>query len=160
MYVDKMIEFSDSQAVTATAISSNVYDLFTTDIGSSLEFSPNTRLDVGAGEDLYLWISTAVLATDAGSDATLAVTLETADDVTLTTNVQVVATTGTLAFASFAPAGSVLARIKLPLFAYRRFIGLRFTVGAGPLTAGQFDAFITMGAVDANRIYKSGFTVQ
>lgn len=163
MYVDKMLEFSDAQAVTATAISTNVYDLFTTDVGgSATEFSPNTRLDVGAGEEVWLVVSTASAVTDTGSDATLVVDLVTADDVGLSTNAQIVATTGAtpLAFAAFSVAGTRLLAIRLPNFPYRRYIGLRYTVAAGPLTAGTFDAFLTLSAIDANRIYKSGFTVQ
>lgn len=160
-YVDTQIEFSDSQAVTATAISTNVYDLFSMSTGgSATDLSPNTRIDVGSGEDVYLIVNTAVAVTDASSDATLVVTFETADDITLTTNVQTVFSTGTpLAFAAFSVAGTNLVRIKIPAFAYRRYIGVRYTVAAGPLTAGAFDAYISTG-VDANRIYKSGFTVQ
>lgn len=160
MYVDQQLEFSDAQAVTATAISTNVYDLFSMSTGASAtDLSPNTRIDIGAGEDIYLVVNTAVLATDVGSDATLTVSFETADDVTLTTNVQVVYSTAALAFAEFSPAGTNLVKIKLPLFPYRRYVGVRYTVAAGPLTAGAFDAFLT-NTVDANRIYKSGFTVQ
>jgi hypothetical protein len=160
MYVDQQLEFSDAQAVTATAISTNVYDLFSMGVGAgTTDVSPNTRIDIGAGEDVYLVVNTAVLATDSGSDATLTVSFETADDVTLTTNVQVVYATSALAFAAFSPAGTNLVKIKLPSFAYRRYVGVRYTVAAGPLTAGAFDAFLT-NTVDANRIYKSGFTVQ
>lgn len=161
MYVDTQLEFSDAQAVTATAISTNVYDLFSGSTGaSSSDLSPNTRIDIGVGEEVYLIVNTQTTATDVGSDATLIVTFETADDVTLTTNAQVVYATGTLAFAAFATAGTNLVKIKLPLFPYRRYIGVRYTVASGPLTAGNFDAFMTYEAVDANRIYKSAFTVQ
>lgn len=160
MYVDKMLEFSDAQAVTATAISTNVYDLFSEDVGGSSNITPNTRLDVGLGEDVWLVVNTQTSATDAGSDATLTVTFETADDTALSTNAQVVYSSQTYAFASFATAGTNLVRIKIPSFAYRRYIGVRYTVASGPLTAGNFDAFLTIGAVDANRIYKGGFVVQ
>ena len=81
MYLDKQIEFSDAQAVTATAISTNVYDLFTSaEGGSTAEFSPNTRIDVGLGTDFWVVVNTQTLVTDSGSDATLVVTIETADD--------------------------------------------------------------------------------
>ena len=96
MYVDKQIEFSDAQAVTATAISTNVYDLFSAGLGGSADdLSPNTRIDVGAGEDLYLVVNTQTAATDTGSDATLVVTFETADNAALSTNAQVVYSTAT-----------------------------------------------------------------
>lgn len=159
-YVDQQIEFSDSQAVTSTAISTNVYDLFTMGLGAGTsDVTPNTRLNIGSGEDVYLVVNTAVAATDSGSDATLTVTLETADNEALSTNAQVVATSGTLAFAAFSVAGTNLLKIKIPSFAMRRYLGIRYTVASGPLTAGNFDAFIT-NTVDDQRIYKSGFTVQ
>lgn len=158
MYVDKQIEFSDAQALTATAISTNVYDLFSTDTGGSAEISPNTRIDIGAGEDVYLIVG--VPTTLSGGTATgITVTLETADDAALTTNAQVVATSGLIPVASLV-AGFNIMKVKLPPFAYRRYIGVRYTAATGPFGAGAVDAFITMGAVDANRIYKSGFTVQ
>lgn len=163
MYVDKQIEFSDSQAVTAAAISSNVYDIFSVKTGgatSASDYSPNTRIDIGSGPgDLYLVVSTAVTATDTGSDATLTITLESADDAGLTTNAQVHYSTPAIAFASFATAGTQLVAIRIPAGLYRRYVGVRYTVANGPLTAGAFDAFLTP-TLQLNRIYKSAITVQ
>ena len=161
MYVDSQIEFSDAQAVTATAISSNVYDLFSMGLGGgATDVTPNTRLDIGQGTDnLYLVVNTAVTATDTGNDATLTITLESADDAGLTTNAQVHYSSGAIAFASFATAGTTLVAIRLPSALYRRYLGVRYTVASGPLTAGAFDAFVTP-TLQQNRIYKSGFTVQ
>lgn len=161
MYVDSQIEFSDAQAVTATAISSNVYDLFSMGLGGgATDVTPNTRLDIGQGTDnLYLVVNTAVTATDTGNDATLTITLESADDAGLTTNAQVHYSSGAIAFASFATAGTNLVAIRLPSALYRRYLGVRYTVASGPLTAGAFDAFVTP-TLQQNRIYKSGFTVQ
>lgn len=158
MYVDKNLEFSDAQALTATAISANVYDLFTTDTGGSTEFSPNTRLDVGLGEDVW-WI-VSVPTTLAGGTATgITVTLETADDAALTTNAQVVATSGLIPVASLV-SGFTLCRVKLPSFDYRRYLGVRYTAATGPFGSGNIDAFLTYEAIDKNRPYKSGFVVQ
>lgn len=161
MYVDSQIEFSDAQAVTATAISSNVYDLFSMGLGGgATDVTPNTRLDIGQGTDhLYLVVNTAVTATDTGNDATLTITLESADDAGLTTNAQVHYSSGAIAFASFATAGTNLVAIRLPSALYRRYLGVRYTVASGPLTAGAFDAIVTP-TLQQNRIYKSGFTVQ
>ena len=66
MILDTQLEFSDAQAVTATAVSTNVVDL------SSVR-------DIGVGEELYIRIGVVVAMTDAGSDSTIAVTLETDD---------------------------------------------------------------------------------
>jgi uncharacterized protein (UPF0548 family) len=158
MYVDSQLELSDSQAVTSTAISSNVIDLFGTNLGAGAQVAANVIQDIGQGEDVYLVVQTAVACTDTSSDATLTITLETDTAVGLGSST-VVLNLGTLAFAAFATAGTVLARVKLPSFDYKRYLGLRYTVAAGPLTAGAFDAFITNN-IQNNKIYKSGFTVQ
>lgn len=159
MILDTQAEFSDAQAVTATAISANVMDLQAALGGGANIAGGNTLLDVGQGEDIYLVVATAVAITDTGNDATLTVTLESATDAGLTTGAVVHFSTGALAFASYAPAGSVIAQIKLPNADYKRYLGLRYTVGAGPFTAGAIDAYLTKD-VQRNRAYKSAFTVQ
>jgi hypothetical protein len=162
MFLDSQIEFSDAQAVTATAISTNVYDLFSVKAGgaAAADITPNTRLDIGTGtEHLYLVVSTPVAATDAGSDATLTITLESADDAALTSGAVVHFSSGALAFGAFSAAGSLMVAIRIPTGLYKRYLGVRYTVGAGPLTAGNFDAFLTPD-LQFNRIYKSAFTVQ
>lgn len=154
MYLDSQNEFSDAQAVTATAISSNVVDL-TQGVTSPATL---TDIDIGTGEDVYLVVQTQTTATDAGSDATLAVTLESDSTADLATSPTVHYSTGALAFAAFATAGSVLAMVKLPSGTYERYLGVRYTVASGPLTAGKFDAFLTKD-VQKYRAYASGFTV-
>lgn len=133
MIMDKMLEFADAQAVTATAIS-DVVDLGTV--------TDNATRDIGTGEEIYLIVTTNTSATDSGSDATLAVTLESAEDSGLTSNAVVHFSTGALAFAAFATAGTVLVAVRLPRGSYKRYLGVRFTVASGPLTAGAFDAFL------------------
>lgn len=135
MLIDAFNEFSDSQAVTSTAISTNVIDLG--------PVTDNTLRDIGTGEPLYLIVSTAVAATDSGSDATLAVSLESDSTADLATSATVHYTTGALAFAAFSPAGTTLVAIPIPSGLYERYLGVRYTVASGPLTAGQFDAFLT-----------------
>lgn len=159
MFVDTQAEFSDAQAVTATAISSNVMDLQAAlGAGTNIAYG-NTVMDVGQGEDVYLVVQTAVAITDAGSDATLTVTLESATDAGLTTAAVVHFSTGALAFATYATAGSVVAMIKLPAADYKRYLGVRYTVASGPFTAGAIDAFLTKD-VQRAKIYKSAITVQ
>lgn len=132
MILDAYAEFADAQAVTSTAIS-NVMDLG----------SDNTLRDIGAGEDVWLVVLTQTTATDSGSDATLTVSLESDSTADLATSATVHHTTGALAFAAFATAGTVLVAIRLPIGEYERYLGVRFTVASGPLTAGKFDAFLT-----------------
>lgn len=134
MILDAHNEFSDAQAVTATAISTNVIDLG--------PVADNTLRDIGTGEEMYLVVLTQTAATDTGSDATLTVSLESDDNAGLT-SATTHYSTGALAFAAFSAAGSVLACVRLPAGDYQRYLGVRYTVGAGPLTAGNFDAFLT-----------------
>lgn len=153
MILDKLLEFSDAQAVTATAISTNVADLYP--LGNNV--STNLTRDIGTGEDLYLVVSTDVAITDTSSDATLTITLESDDNVGLTS-----ATThwssGALAFATFSPAGTQVARIKLPGGQYERYLGVRYTVANGPFLTGALSAFIVKDAQGYTN-YKAGFTV-
>jgi hypothetical protein len=152
MYIDKQAEFSDAQAVTATAISTNVMDLISNASGK------NPLRDIGTGQDVYLVILTQTAATDSGSDATLAITLESDSTENLATSPTVHFSTGALAFAAFSPVGTVLAAVKLPAGSYERYLGVRYTVGSGPLTAGAFDAFLTTD-VQAWRAYARNYTV-
>ena len=153
MILDKFLEFSDAQAVTATAISTNVVDL--APLGNGV--GTNTVRDIGAGEDLYLIVRTLTAATDVGSDATLTVTFESSATENLNSST-VHFSTVALAFAAFSPAGTELVRIALPGGNYQRYIGVRYTVANGPLTAGTFDAFIVKDA-QSYRPYAVGSTI-
>lgn len=135
MYLDAQNEFSDAQAVTSTAISGNVIDLG--------PVADNTLRDIGSGEPVWLIVLTQTTATDSGSDATLTITLESDSTANLATSATVHYTTSALAFADFATAGTVLVAIRLPPGNYEQYLGVRYTVGSGPLTAGKFDAFLT-----------------
>jgi len=154
MILDKFLEFSDAQAVTASAISTNVIDLSPSGNG----VNTNTLKDIGTGEDVYLVVITNTAATDAGSDATLAVSLESDSTENLATSATVHFSTGALAFAAFSPAGTVLANVKLPAGNYERYLGVRYTVVDGNLTAGKFDAFLVKDA-QAYRSYVAGSTI-
>lgn len=152
MILDKLLQFSDAQAVTATALSTNVIDLapFTGGQGT------NAVRDIGSGEDIYLVVVTKETATAAGA-ATLNVTLESDDNDGLSSPT-VHFSTGAVPIAKFGPAGTQVAAVKLPAGDYERYLGVRFTVGTGPLTAGKFDAFIVKD-VQSYRPYAVGSTI-
>lgn len=116
MYVDKFAEFSDSQAVTATAISTNVMDL-------NPAFKLNTTgVDIGTGQDVYLVVQVDAAAAAAGA-ATVAVTLESSAAVGLTSST-VHLSSKTLALADMTAGKTVLA-VKLPTDTYLRYLGVR-----------------------------------
>lgn len=158
MYVDTQLEFSDAQAVTATAISANVVDLFAAK-GSETVLTADTTIDIGQGPDVYLVVQTQTAITDTSSDATLTVTLESAADAGLTSGPVVHFSTGALAFATYSAAGTRIATICLPSGSYKRYLGVRYTVASGPFTAGAIDAFLTVDPAAVRRIYKTSYTV-
>ncbi|QBF27159.1 hypothetical protein EXN22_16215 [Pseudomonas tructae] len=150
MYVDKQLEFSDSQAVTATAISTNVVDLYPR--GNAV--NTNVTRDIGVGEDVYLVVQTDTTATAAGA-ATVTVTLESSSTADLATTPTVHYSSAANALAALVGSTTLLA-IKLPAGQYNRYVGVRYTVATGPLTAGAFSAFITKD-VQAFRAYAKGY---
>lgn len=147
MILDKTNEFSDSQAVTATAISTNVIDLNPD--------GANPIIDIGSGEPVELIIQVDATATAAGA-ATVTASLESSDAPGLT-SATVHVTTGPLALSALT-GGAEIARFRLPAGDYKRYLGVRYTVGTGPLTAGAFSAFIVKDG-QSRRTYKSGWTV-
>lgn len=165
MYIDTNLEFSDSQAVTATAISANVYDTQSIaagggSTGNSGGYGINSLVDLGqAADEMFLVVQTAVACTDVGSDATLTITIESDTVATLAGTPTVHFSTGPLAFAAFSTAGARLVCTTLPHGLYKRYLGLRYTVAAGPLTAGQFDAFLTTDGAGVYRPYVTNFVV-
>lgn len=151
MWLDKQNLLSDAQAVTSTAISENVIDT---------AYSGTAPLaNLGDGKvPLYLVVLTQTTCTDTSSDATLTVTLESDSTADLATSATVHFSTGAIAFASFAAAGTQICAVALPHGNYERYVGVRYTVASGPLTAGKFDAFLTTD-VQAYRSYDAGRTI-
>ena len=147
MILDKTNEFSDGQTVTATAASTNVIDLNPS--------ASNLIQDIGAGEPVWLVVQVDETATAAGA-ATVTVSLE-SSAATALTSATVHYSSDAKALADMT-AGAELVRVRLPGGDYKRYLGVRYTVATGPLTAGKFSAFITKDA-QANRAYKSGWTV-
>jgi len=116
------------QAITATAISTNVYDTGPLATG-------NAGIDWGVGMPLEFSVLCIVAMTDAGSDSTVTVTVETDDNAALT-SATVIET-----FPVFAALAAIGARRRLTVnigLAWERFIGLRFTVANGNLSTGSF----------------------
>lgn len=150
MYVDKQLEFSDSQAVTATAISTNVADL-------NPAFNYNSGVDIGTGEDVYLVVQCDTAAAAAGA-ATVVLTLESSAAAGLTSST-VHLTSATWQLADMT-AGKTLWAVKLPSGVnapYLRYLGVRYTVSTGPLTAGAFSAFLVKD-ISAWRAYNRNYT--
>ncbi|MBV9528169.1 Bbp16 family capsid cement protein [Sphingomonas sp.] len=142
-YVDKQLTLSDQQAVTATAVSTNALDT-----GGTTPIR-----DVGAGEEMFVVFSTQVAAAAAGA-ATVVFEVIQADDSALTTNVETLAASQPIGKALLVP-GYHPFSIVVPRNT-RRFIGTRYTVANGPLTAGTFTADIRKDRT-ATTNYASGY---
>lgn len=143
MYIDAQNLFSDSQAITASAASDNLIDL-----------GIDGR-NIGVGRELYLMVIVDVAFTDASSDSTVTVTLET-DDNEGFSSATAIQTLGT-----FAPLSAVGARLVQRLVVtddYERFIRLQYTVANGNLSTGSLTAFLALD-IDAFTAYAIGFTV-
>lgn len=142
------------QTVTVQAVSTNTYDTGPLALGSN---QPN---DLGRGEGLEIAISVLEAVTAAGA-ATVNFELIQADDAALTTNVEIIVQTGPIPKATLALGALVaLSYDRAAPLTPRRYIGLRYTIGTGPLTAGKFVAAIVKNIADVANIYgKSGFLV-
>lgn len=149
MMTDALLQLSAAQAVTASAVSTNTIDL-------------SVVRDVGPGNTLFAVITVDVAATAAGA-ATVNFQVISSAAAALTSPtvlVQTDALAKTELTAGRRPIyvgipASVLAALPIG----QRYIGVQYTVGTGPLTAGSFSAAITNSMVDAGKNYPSGFTV-
>jgi hypothetical protein len=129
MIIDTLNAFLAAQAVTDSAISS-VIDLGATPSLSGL-----------ASEECYLVIRVHTTATADGA-ATVKFSLESDSTADLATAPVAHFSTTAVAKESLT-AGAVVVAVKLPIEQAKRYLGVRYTVATGPLTAGKFDAYLT-----------------
>lgn len=131
--------FSEDQAVTATAISTNVMQLNETGIVYG-ETAQLTR-ELGPGVEIPLLIQ----VTEAFATLTsLTITLETADNAGLSSNAVVLYSTGAVPVASLVAGYKVPVRV-FPNGALKDFLGVRYTVAGTNASAGKVTAALTMG---------------
>jgi len=162
MIIDLQTTFSGStaadgtktgQAITATAISSNVLDLRSTGTTGP------TLVDEGVQMyDLWLIVQCDQSADFAAAGAgTLTITLESDSAAGLGTTPAVHFATAAIGKATLVK-GFTAVRTLLPSADYQRFLGLRYTVATGPFTAGGLYAYLTP-SVQRNVAYPVGFSV-
>lgn len=142
MYVDAQNLFSDAQAITASAASTNLIDF-------------GSARDIGVGRELYLVVVVDVAFTDAGSDSTVAVTVQTDDNAGFAsaTTVQTIGT-----FAALTAAGSRLVARLQPDAGWEQYVRVYYTVANGDLTTGSLTSFLTTD-IQAWTAYPIGYTV-
>lgn len=137
MILDKLLMFSEAQAVTASAASTDVIDLGPID---------GTRRDIGVGYPLELFVNVNTTATAAGA-ATVNIQLQTSPDNSTWTTL---ASTSDLALSALTSGKRVWSQ-KVPQ-GVQRYLRINYVVGTGPLTAGAFTAGINLD-VDNNSPY-------
>lgn len=137
------------QAITATAISTNVLDLrqaATPALGDEGISGPESWLVVQ--------VQTAAIGGDAAK--TLTTTLESDSAAGLATLPVVHFATGAVTGAALT-AGATIVRVQLPSDNYKRFLGVRYTVSVA-FTAFNILAYLTPD-IQRNFIYPIGFSV-
>lgn len=151
MITDANLTLSASQAVTVTAFSANTIDL-------------GQARDIGAGEELNIYVNVEQAATAAGA-ATVNFQVVTSANANLSTPT-IIGQTDAI------PKASLVVGLQIPIPVPRsvinqlgqRYLGLQYTVGTGPLTAGIFSAGVVIDAADQNAVvkknYPSGFSVK
>ena len=137
MIIDNLLNFSDAQALTATADATNVADLG--------PVTDNTTRDIGTGEPIYFVVTVGTELDSAADGATLAVGLKSDSTTNLDTSETVHISVTGIAEASCV-AGAVLVAQVLPPGNYERYLGVEYTVTGENFTSGTINAFLTKDA--------------
>lgn len=138
MILSKQQLFSDDQAVTATAVGTNVIDLGVR--GTPYGGVAPLDGDVGKGTKIPLLIQ---VTEDFADNTSLTFTVETSDAANLTSST-VLYTSGAVPVADLVE-GFQLPVDVVPNGATGRYLGVRYTVGGSNATAGKITAGISMG---------------
>jgi hypothetical protein len=129
MLIDRQLRFSSAQAITATAASTDLIDLAT------------SNRDLGVGTPIWLVVVVTTAFTDTNSDSTITVTVQSDDDVAFgsATTVQTISPV----FAALSAVGAIRVVQLHPIPTDERYLRLTYTTTNGDLSAGAFTAFLT-----------------
>lgn len=130
--------FSDDQAITATAISTNVIDLGAP--GTPYGGAAALNQDIGKGVPVNILIQVTVAFATLTS---LAITVEQSAAAALTT--PTVLATESLGVAALVVGTQLHVQVVPVAHVTRRYMGIRYTVGGSDATAGKITAGITWG---------------
>ena len=142
MLIDAQNRFSDDQAVTATAASTNIVDFLA--LGR----------DMGSGHPIWAYAVCTTTATSGGS-AVVTVSVEVATDAAFTTPIPLVS--GPAVAVANVVKGKELLKVRLPptddQYRYMRF---KYTATTANLTAGTFTGGLVLG-VPTYKPYPKGY---
>lgn len=142
MILDAQNLFSDAQAITAAAASTNIIDL-------------GSARNIGVGEPLLIFVTIDTTFADTGSNSTLTVALEGDSTTSFTPDgSQTLFTIPALAAAG----NKYFARISPEMAGNYRYIRLYFTPNNGDLSAGAVTAGIIKNG-DQYTNYPKGYTI-
>lgn len=143
MIMDGQLEFSNSQAVTASAASTNFIN---TEIVAGL-------IGPGMGElEVVVQVDTAVTAS---GGATVTFSLQT-DDNSSFSSASTLLTTAAIGKATLV-AGYEVAIWRVPVANVEQYLRVYYTVATGPLTGGAFSAYIVREAQTAKRTFPGAY---
>lgn len=144
MIIDGQNLFSENQAVTAAAVSSNVIDM-------------TTARDVGTGEELEIFVTVTETLDDVGDNSTLAIALVTDNNAALSSPTTV---RSLVTLPANTAAGTTLYFCVDPQYvAFERYLGLSYTPANGDLSAGKITAGLVRTIQKSQNYPASGFTV-
>lgn len=143
MFLDAQLLFSDAQAITAAAGSTNTVDL-------------SAVRDIGTGQDLYVQVSVDVAFTDSGSNSTLTVAIEGDSTTSFTPDgtqdlftIPALAAAGDKFYAKLSPGSAPL---------QYQYVRLKFTPNNGDLTTGSVTASLVLD-IDKPKIFAKGYVI-
>jgi hypothetical protein len=160
MFIDTKELLSDAQVLTATAISTYVYDQLPSggaiNSGDTGGPTANTTVNLGAGKTIYLYIWVHTVLDSSGEGATLTATVESSADTSNGTPT-VHWTSGSIAEATLATGYWVAKGVPLPPGTYKRYICINYTVGTENFTTGKVSAWLSDTPFSEDQ-YRSGST--
>lgn len=142
MLQDAQDLFSNAQAITATAVSTNIVDANAVD---------NVLKDLGTGKPMYLVLTCSETFVSTGS-STLTITLESDSTSDLATSATVHNTTVAIPKASLVANMEPIVLVMQLAPTYERYVGVRYTVGVANFTAGKLTAAL-VGSVPKYKAY-------
>lgn len=127
MIIDKLLEFSTAQTLTASAASEDYVD--TLAAGSAY------------GNELWLVVRVGTALNSTGDDATLTISLQSDSDSGFSTTLKTHVSSGAIAEAS-CTANTIIWKTRVPP-GLQRYLRLYYTVGTEDFISGTIDAFLT-----------------
>lgn len=142
MFIDAQLQFSDAQALTSTAASTNVIDL-------------GVDRNIGQGEPMAVMIVLDVAADDADADETYTAAIQTDDNVSFSS----ATTLETLTITRGDAAGSKYFHVLKPDTLSERYLRINYTLGGTSPSVTATAFLIPSNMIDAYNSYADGFTI-